>query len=114
MSMKIIGIGDLLIPAQYIQDGLETLKNRGNDIKTIQWALKDYEELQHINLMVETKGCESYHVEDRFIEELKDAEMIVTQFFPVNKAVMDACPNLKMIGVLRGGVENVNVETAFE
>ncbi len=110
--MLIVGIGDLLIPQQYIKNGFEFMEEIGHEIRTIQWELKDYEELQHINLEVETKGSEVIEVPAEIIEAVKDADIIITQFCPVNRKVMDACPNLKAIGVLRGGIENINLEYA--
>lgn len=114
MSMKIVGIGDLLIPAQYILEGLKSLEKKGCTVEVIQWNLKDYEELQNINLRVEKEGAEAYQSDVSMIDKLKDADFIVTQFFPINKIIMDKCPKLKMIGVLRGGVENVNVDYATQ
>ncbi|HCQ91741.1 MAG TPA: gluconate 2-dehydrogenase, partial [Clostridium sp.] len=48
--MRIVGIGDLLIPKNYIEDGFKSFEDLGIDVKTIQWDLSDYEELQNINL----------------------------------------------------------------
>lgn len=112
--MKIVGIGDLLIPEQYIKEGFKELEKKGHQVETIQWKLKDYEELQNINLKVETEGCESVEPSDEVIEAVKDAEVIITQFCPITKKLIDACPSLKVIGVLRGGYENINVEYAEE
>ena len=36
MSMKIVGIGDLLIPAQYILEGLKSLEKKGCTVEVIQ------------------------------------------------------------------------------
>ena len=37
---------------------------------------------------------------------------MVVQFAPVARALMDAAPQLKVIGVVRGGAENVDLATA--
>ncbi len=110
--MVIVGIGDLLIPQQYIKEGFDILEKEGHEVRTIQWNLDSYEELQHINLIVETQGSESVEVPQYILDSVKDADMIITQFCPINKAVIDYCHNLKVIGVLRGGVENINQEYA--
>lgn len=110
--MKLTGIGDLLIPAEYIEAGFKPLASKGIIVDTIQWTQESYEELQNINLLVETKGSEAYEPEDYILEALKDTDIVITQFCPITKRVIDACPNLKAIGVLRGGYENVNVEYA--
>lgn len=112
--MKIAGIGDLLIPAEYIRKGFEAFEKAGYEVKTTDWDLKDYEELQNINLKVESEGCEAYEPSDAIVEFVRDADVIITQFCPITKRVIDACKNLKIIGVLRGGYENVNVNYATE
>jgi D-3-phosphoglycerate dehydrogenase / 2-oxoglutarate reductase len=112
--MKIVGIGDLLIPAEYIKTGFQELEKQGHQVETIQWQLKDYEELQNINLKVETEGSESVEPSDEVIAAVKDADVIITQFCPITKKLIDACDSLKVVGVLRGGYENVNVEYAKE
>lgn len=112
--MKIIGIGDLLIPQEYIEGGFQAFKEAGHQVETVQWNLESYEELQNINLKVELGGSEVYEVTAEMLERIRDAEVLITQFFPISKKVIDACQNLKIIGVLRGGYENVNVEYATE
>ena len=112
--MLIVGIGDLLIPSSYIEEGFKTFKENDYKLKLINWDLKDYEELQHINLLVEQNGAEVYEVKEDIIEAIKDADIIITQFHPITKKLIDNCPNLKIVGVLRGGVENINLDYCNE
>ncbi len=109
---KLVGIGDLFIPCQYIEDGMASLKEYGVEISTVQWELKGFDELQHINLQVEQGGREAIDVPPQILEAVQEADFVVTQFFPIGKALIDACANLKGIGVLRAGYENVNAEYA--
>ncbi|MCI8327778.1 MAG: 2-hydroxyacid dehydrogenase [Lachnospiraceae bacterium] len=112
--MKIVGIGDLLIPEQYIKEGFQPFAEAGHEVVTIQWPLKDYEELQNINLRVETEGSESYEPPQEILDAVKDADIIITQFCTMTKRLIDYCDHLKAIGVLRGGIENVNEAYAKE
>lgn len=110
--MKIVGIGDLLIPEKYIEEGFENFIDKGIEIKTIQWKLNTYEELQNINLLIESGGNEAYEPPMYVFEAVKDADIIITQFYPITEKLINYCRNLKAIGVLRGGYENVNLEYA--
>ncbi|MGN7286589.1 2-hydroxyacid dehydrogenase [Shouchella rhizosphaerae] len=112
--MKIIGIGDLLIPETFIYEGFQIFNDEHVEVNTIQWAMNSHEELQNINLLVETKGSEVYEVPDYILDFIKDADILITQFCPITKKVIDHCKNLKAIGVLRSGYENINVEYAKE
>jgi D-3-phosphoglycerate dehydrogenase len=109
--MKITGIGDLFIPHNYIQAGINS---PGLNIKTLNWEINDFGELQKINLLIEKNGSEVCEVPDYIINAVQDADIIVTQFCPVNRKLMDLCGNLKIIGVLRSGYENINVPYATE
>ncbi len=111
--MKIIGIGDLLIPCSYIEEGFSVLNDRF-DVSTVEWKLENYEQLQSINLDVEQHGPEAYQGGEEMLKQIEDADILITQFFTVTKAVIDRCKNLKAVGVLRGGVENVDVAYATE
>lgn len=112
--MKIVGIGDFLIPAEYIEKGFAKWRDLGYEVKTITWNLKDMEELQHINLLVEQGGSEVYDVQEDILSAVKDADIIITQFCPITKKLIDNCTNLKVIGVLRAGTENINKQYASE
>ena len=96
--MKMVGIGDLFIPSEYIQKGTEVFRENGIEVTTVDWELADFDELQHINLLVEQGGREDYVVPDNVIEAVKDADIILTQFCPINRQVLEAAKKLKYIG----------------
>ena len=112
--MKIVGIGDLFIPASYIEKGFAPLREKGHLVEVMDWPLKSFDELQNYNLLVETQGCQALQPPQCVFELCADADVIVTQFCTVTRELVDACPKLKAIGVLRGGIENVCSEYALE
>lgn len=110
--MKLVGIGDLFIPKEFIETGFKAFKEFGVEIKTLDWKLKDFDELQNINLLVEKGGSEAYEPPQYIYDACRDADIIITQFCTITKKLIDNCSNLKFIGVLRAGIENVNIEYA--
>lgn len=52
--------------------------------------------------------------EDTLIEALRGREAIVTQLAPLSRRVLEACPELRFIGVSRGGPTNVDLQAAAE
>lgn len=112
--MKLVGIGDLFIPSEFIEIGFKNFKEMGVEIETVEWKLKDFEELQNINLAVEKGGSEAYEPEQYILDAISDADIIITEFCTVTKKMIDNCPNLKVIGVLRAGIENINLQYASE
>jgi D-3-phosphoglycerate dehydrogenase / 2-oxoglutarate reductase len=112
--MKLVGIGDLFIPKEYIESGFKPFEKFGVEIKTLDWKLKDFQELQNINLLVETGGSEAYQVPDYIVNAVRDADILITEFCTVTKNLIDQCPKLKAIGVLRAGIENINLNYATQ
>ena len=112
--MKIVGIGELFIPASYIEKRFAPLREKGHIVDVMDWPLKSFDELQNYNLLVETQGCQALQPPQCVFELCADADVIVTQFCTVTRELVDACPKLKAIGVLRGGIENVCSEYARE
>lgn len=112
--MKLVGIGDLFIPGSYIESGVKPLKDLGLSVEIIDWKTDGFQGLQNINLIVEQNGAEAYEVPDYIINAVRDADIILTQFCPINRKVIDNCHNLKVVGVFRGGYENVNTEYCTE
>jgi D-3-phosphoglycerate dehydrogenase len=112
--MKLVGITDLFIPRQYIEDGFKILEPLGVEIVILDWKLKGFDEFQSINLLIEQKGCEAYEIPEYIFENVKDADIIITEFCPVSKKMIDICKKLKVIGIMRAGYENINLDYANE
>ncbi|MBB4934808.1 D-3-phosphoglycerate dehydrogenase [Lipingzhangella halophila] len=55
---------------------------------------------------------EASGTEKEVIEQLRGAEICMTQMAPVTAAVLDACPDLRLVSVCRGGPVNVDLEAA--
>nr|WSY54922.1 2-hydroxyacid dehydrogenase [Streptomyces sp. NBC_00886] len=58
---------------------------------------------------------EANDAEDELIDALRDgggAQVLVTQMGPVTERVLEACPDLRLVVVCRGGPVNVNLDAA--
>lgn len=49
---------------------------------------------------------------DKIVDRIGDAEIVYTNKTPITKATLDACPNIRFIGVLATGYNIVNTEAA--
>lgn len=111
--MKFVCIADPYIPADMLTEGMQALRDAGHEVNVISWkAAKSIEELQEINLLVEQQGANAYPLDAELQEQVRGAEAVITQFAPLGTALIEQAPRLKIIGVLRGGVENVDVSAA--
>jgi D-3-phosphoglycerate dehydrogenase len=108
----LVGIGELFIPHGRIREGFAPLAARGVELRTLDWKLSGFPELQETNHLVEREGPEAWQPPREILDAAREADILVTEFCPVGRALIDAAPRLKAIGVLRAGIENVNLSHA--
>ena len=110
--MKVLLIGDAMIPGSDFK--LAADKYLGDFIaeaKVGDWE-SSWPKLQERRLEVEKKGPEIEVVDSLIQEQGRDAEMLAGLFVPISSKVMEAMPKLRVAGVSRAGLENVNVAEA--
>ncbi len=112
--VKLVGVGELFIPHEHIRRGFAPLERKGVSLQTFDWKLSGFQELQNINHLVEKEGSDAYDPPDYIYKAVSDADILITEFCPVPKKLIDNAARLKVVGVLRAGVENVNVAHATE
>lgn len=107
--MKILAFGDNLITPKMLKEGLRELEKRGHSITIRDWSHDSVEKLQNDNILVEQHGANAVDLKDpNLMKEIENFDVIVTQFTPIGKKLIEQATNLKYIGVLRGGTENVD------
>ena len=109
---NLLALSDHYITCQYMLAGLAELEKRGIHVDTRRWDHGTLEDLQEANLKIEQGGPDAVPLPDELLEQLEDYDIVVTQFAPISKRFLDAAKNLKVIGVLRAGLENIAVEEA--
>ncbi len=110
--MKCLAIADLFINTAMMNAGLKALREQGIEVEVREWSHASIEKLQEDNLLVEQQGAEAVTLPETLLQGAEETEILITQFAPVNVAVLARLPKLKVVGVLRGGVENVNQQAA--
>ncbi len=97
-----------------MEQGLSKLVDAGIDVTVKEWRHDRLEELQKVNLEIEQGGSEVVEMPHMLFEDIDQYELIITQFAPIQEKVIVSARNLKLIGVLRGGMENINQAKAAE
>lgn len=110
--IKALLIGDAMIQGCEFKVAAEKfLGNFLGEVKVGNWET-DWPKLQERRLVVEKKGPEVEVVDSLIVEQGRDAEFLAGLFVPISTNVFDAMPKLRIAGVSRAGVENVNVAEA--
>lgn len=110
--MKIVCICDAGAPEMLMQ---LMHKLPGCEIKlhTVP-EMMDIKNLTAVERASEKGGSEVYEASDELVAALEGADAIVTHCTPVNKAMLDAAPDLKYLGCMRTGVEHLNLDICRE
>lgn len=65
-------------------------------------------------LKVETRGPGWVVHDQEFLDEVADADVLLVSFAAVNEQLLDAAKKLKLVAVMRSGVENIDVKACQE
>lgn len=65
-------------------------------------------------LLIEQKGVDAAPTCKELLDACADKDILVVHVASINKEVINACPNLKVAAVLRGGFENADVAALNE
>jgi D-3-phosphoglycerate dehydrogenase len=113
-KFKALVVGDAMIRGDaFGVSAKQILGDRLSDLAVGEWE-SDAGKLQARRLAVEKQGPEIEIVDPLVETEGRDAALLAGLFVPISSKVMDAMPSLRIAGVARAGVENVNVKAATE
>jgi D-3-phosphoglycerate dehydrogenase len=113
--MRILGLTDMVIGEQQLG---KVLNNTfpGAEVRYLKWPPTARDVFSKENLNIEKNGPEVGIPIPGILETIKefDPEIIITHFAPVTREAIEKAKSLEIIGCLRGGVENINVEAASQ
>jgi D-3-phosphoglycerate dehydrogenase len=111
--MKILAITDMVIKEEQLGKVLKQTFPEAQ-VRYIAWPPSSRDIFSKENLNIEKNGPEVGMPIPGILETVKefDPEIIISHFAPVTRDLIGQAKSLEMIGCLRGGVENINVEAA--
>lgn len=112
--MKLLAISDNYIPSEFMQQGFASLADLGVEVEVRRWEHPTLVDLQEANLAIEQGGPGAVTLPREVTDDVGGFDIICVQFTPVSRDFIQAADNLRVIGVLRGGTENVAVDFASE
>lgn len=112
--MKLLAVSDTYIPFQFMEKGFQSLEAMGVEVEVRRWEHDSLPQLQEANLAIELDGPDAVELPAAVTENTGDVDILIVQFTPVGRRWIEAASSLRVIGVLRGGTENVDVPFATE
>lgn len=113
MGLKFLFIADGVITPEELVACTGELAGMGVQVDVALDRIgESREEIAQYITQMEKGDAEFATVSDEVLEKVRDADAVIAHFSVINQAVIDAGSKLKLIGVLRSGVENVNLKAA--
>ena len=108
--MKILAVGDSFVPVQMFERALAKLTGE-HLIEFIQLDM----DAPFVPITPSECSIKEYAGNPRqLVDALDDHEILLVHGAPVTEAVLDASPNLRVVGVARGGPVNVDLAAASD
>lgn len=113
---KITIISDGLVKKEYFEKAISKIDYFGDfSIEYFEW----YEELnkadfQHKIDFIEKNGPDDYEPSNELLDSLRESTYLFAHIAPINKKMLSVCEKLKLIGICRGGTENIDLEFCKE
>ena len=114
MTIQLLAISDNYIPAEFMQQGFSGLADLGVAVEVRQWEHPTLIDLQEANLAIEQGGPDAVTLPAELVDAVDGFDIVCVQFTPLSRAFIESASRLKVIGVLRGGTENIAVDYATE
>lgn len=112
--MKIVCVYDGGITKDIMSKMLD-LENYGAEVKLIEdKQMTSMAEITDRMLLIEQKGIDAAPINEELLKEAEDADIIVVHVASINREIIDAAKNLKLVAVLRGGIENADIDYLSE
>jgi D-3-phosphoglycerate dehydrogenase len=111
--MKVLCLGDWMIPGENFKKACDVLNVKNKEIAVDNWET-DSLKLADRRINIEKNGPAAEPVVPMILNADKETEAMLVLFAPVSADAMDAMPNLRLVGAARAGQENLDVKAATE
>ncbi len=111
--MKIVAVGDAMIPARFIAEACDRFDEKPL-VASLSWLGEDDKvRLQEERIKVEKGGPGAVPIPEGLEEAVPGAMMLFVHYCPVPAGIMDAAgPDLKILGTCRAGCEHLDISAA--
>jgi D-3-phosphoglycerate dehydrogenase len=108
-KLQIAIIGDHFMKAEAFTEALKRVPDLDADMRTLELPWPD-QPMKHGYVDGGLKGLKEYMGDpDAVVRFVDGAEILINHLAPINGAILDRLPNLRLIAVSRGGPVNIDV-----
>lgn len=113
--MKIVCICDYFIK-QDLMSRFKGLEKYGAEVVIVDHPelIKSKDAGMKVMSQTDMNGANSVKCHPFVLDVCRDADVIVVHTTPVTRELIEACPNLKAVGAMRGGLDSLDTDTLKE
>ena len=109
--LKILIVGDQFMNTSAAKKyAAEVLAEFDPEIEVLEWEFRGYQKGRLMGVKRELR--EFTGTPEDLIKHMKDVEVLIVHLAPVTKEVMEASGKLKVVGCMRGGPVNIDIDAA--
>ena len=110
--MKIVAVGDALLPSEYFRTGLEKFSRAGHDLTVMSWGQPDEVIIDQRARVLELNGPTADEPPEGLRTRIGDTELLMVHYCPVSEALLQQASKLKILATCRMGTQNIDVAAA--
>lgn len=112
--MKCVAVGDIFITPEMMKDALEKYNLLFDECQFFFFGEKNRKKMRDTVKVIEMGGRDQCEIPQGLMEAIEDADVLMVHLCPVTETILCRAKKLKYILCNRGGIENVDVESATE
>ena len=112
LKMKVLTIGDALLPEKYMRESANKFISRGADVTALSWGEDDEEMLDKRARNLELNGPASDFPPEEINRHISEIDLLMVHYCPVSKDLLAKAQNLRILATCRMGVQNIDVDAA--
>lgn len=107
---RIVVVGDAYVSPAALAEAAAMLPFASTEIISLMWGSGSKEEFSEMQTELERSGPEVVPYPKELEDVIEETDILLIHFCPVPKSLIQRSKKLKLVGICRGGVENVEAE----
>lgn len=114
--MKGLAVGDIFVPTSKMIEVFSTegVKDKITEVVTTEFKSKSRDDIRRKIRNIEAHGTEAEAPPKDLEPLIRDVDILVIHLCPVSWKMLERAQHLKILGIIRGGVDNIDIKTATE
>lgn len=110
--MKVLAVGDALLPKKHFENALLQFADRGAQIEITSYGENDEKALDKRARILEIEGPTADSPPDMVVRSITEIDLLMVHYCPVSEKLLRKANRMKILATCRSGTENIDVAAA--